>query len=115
MAPGLMKEVHTPVCTMHEYVNSAHINIGLDVTTLHGGEAVVAAASSEGTVGVYSLRTGAKLRAGALDKLVLDGDVSRCLHWASMPREKDPSLWVGAGNVVKKFSFGLDEGEDAFV
>lgn len=103
-----------PVCTMHDYVNSAHVNIGLDVTKLHGGEAVVAAASSLGTVEVYSLRTGNRLRAGALDDLSVKDQVFKCLQWETMPGEKDPSLWVGVGASVKKYSFGLAQGEDAF-
>lgn len=110
------KEVR-PVVRMHSYKNAAHVHIGLDVATIGGGMGkVVAAGMDDGTVGVFSLRTGRKLRAGGLDdpgKMKLGDDaVVKCLQWEKMPWENDPSLWVGAGPVVKKFSFGLDEDED---
>lgn len=114
LVPGRRKEA-APVCTMHDYINEAHIDIGLDVAKLHGGESVVAAASSSGTVQVFSLRTGDKLRAGALDNLSTPGSVSKCLQWETMPGEKDPSLWVSVGTSVKKYSFGLDEREDVLL
>lgn len=106
------RRLAAPVCTMHEYVNRAHIGLGLDTAKLHGGESVVAAATSSGTVQVFSLRTGHRLRAGALDRLANRGSVVKCLQWETMPGEKDPSLWVGVNSSVKKYSFGLEEGED---
>lgn len=98
------------VCTMHDYRNSAHVDIGLDVATI-AGDGVVAAASSAGTVDVFSVRTGKKIDGGALNKVHVDG-VVKCLQWEKMPWENDPSLWAGVGNVVQKLSFGLDERED---
>ncbi|CAN8103787.1 unnamed protein product [Discula destructiva] len=115
LSSGARKEA-APVCTMHGYTNPAHINLGLDlVTNLQAGEGVVAAASSAGTVDVFSLRTGAKMRAGALDELKVDGSVFKCLQWETMPGDKDPSLWVGVGHKVQKYTFGLDEGEDGML
>lgn len=99
-----------PVCTMHGYVNAAHLDIGLDIATI-AGEGMVAAATGTGAVDVFSMRTGNKMKAGALKKVAVDG-VVKCLQWEKMPWEKDPSLWAGVGNVVEKFSFGLDERED---
>lgn len=98
------------VCTMHDYLNSAHVDIGLDITTI-AGEGVVAAANSAGTVDVFSMRTGNKMKAGALNQVSVDG-VVKCLQWEKMPWENDPSLWAGVGSMVKKLSFGLDERED---
>ncbi|KAF3765815.1 hypothetical protein M406DRAFT_255279, partial [Cryphonectria parasitica EP155] len=105
------------VVQMPEYSNAAHIHIGLDITRVSGAGRVVAAGMDDGSVGVFSLRTGKKLRAGALDnfdrlKLGDGGGVVKALQWQAMPWEKDPSLWVAAGSVVRKFSFGLDEDED---
>lgn len=99
------------VCTMPDYLNSAHVDIGLDIANI-AGQGVVAAANGAGTADVFSMRTGKKMNAGALGKVgVVDG-VIKCLQWEKMPWEKDPSLWAGVGNVVKKLSFGLDERED---
>lgn len=98
------------VCTMHDYVNPAYIDIGLDLTTI-ASECVVAAANSAGTVDVFSTRTGDKMNVGALSQVGVDG-VVKCLQWEKMPWENEPSLWAGVGNTVKKLSFGLDECED---
>lgn len=105
-----------PVIRMHEYQNKVHIHIGLDVAMGVGatGGGIVAAAQDDGTVGVFSLRSGRKLRAGDLDRLRVPEDtgVVKTVQFARMPWERDPSLFVGAGSVVKKFSFGVDEEED---
>lgn len=104
----------TPVVRMNEYRSGARTDLGMEVETVGGGLGkVVAAGMDDGTVGVFSLGTGRRLRAGAVDEFQLgDGGVVKCLQWERMPWENDPSLWVGAGAVVKKFSYGLDEGED---
>lgn len=106
-----------PVVRMSGYANAARLDLGLDIATVGGGMGeVVAAGLDDGTIGIFSLRTGKKLRAGAVDDpatmKLTDGDVVKCLQWEKMPWERDPSLWVGAGSEVRKFSFGLDEGED---
>lgn len=106
-----------PVVRMSAYANAARLDLGLDIATVGGGMGeVVAAGLDDGTIGVFSLRTGKKLRAGAVDDPAImkltDGAVVKCLQWEKMPWEKDPSLWVGAGSEVRKFSFGLAHGED---
>lgn len=107
------KEAH-PVATMAAYRNAARLDLGLDVATVGGGMGkVVAAGMDDGTVGVFSLRSGQRLKAGAVDAVKLgEGAVVKCLQWEKMPWETDSSLWVAAGSGVSKFSFGLDEGED---
>lgn len=110
MVAGKRRQDAQPVCAMHDYLNAAHVDIGLDIATI-AGEGVVAAASGAGTVDVFSMRTGNKMSAGAVGKIRVDG-VVKCLQWEKMPWEKDPSLWAGVGNVVQKLSFGLDERED---
>lgn len=102
----------TAPVVMYRYRNAARVDVGLDVAPIAGG-GVVAAGMDDGAVGVFSLRTGRRLRAGGVDGLrVEEGAVVKALQWEAMPWEKDPSLWVGCGSVVRKFSFGLDEGED---
>lgn len=103
-----------PVARMYGYRSGARVDLGLDVATIGGGVGqVVAAGMDNGTVGVWSLGSGRRLKAGAVDGLRLgDGGVVKCLQWEKMPYENDPSLWVAAGSVVRKFTYGLDEGED---
>lgn len=117
-----------PVVQFPGYNNEAHIRIGLDVTrdagglgggSSGGGGGVVAAALGDGTVGVFSLRTGRRLRAGDVDDpRVLKaqgagaGGVVRALQFQRLPWEKETSLFVGVGPVVRKFTFGVGDGED---
>ncbi|POS77779.1 hypothetical protein DHEL01_v203825 [Diaporthe helianthi] len=116
-----------PVVQFPGYNNEAHIRIGLDVThdagglcgTPSGGGGIVAAALDDGTVGIFSLRTGRRLRAGDVDDprvLKAPGTgargVVRALQFQRLPWEKEASLFVGVGPVVKKFTFGVGDGED---
>lgn len=108
-----------PVVQFPGYKNEAHIRIGLDVTDGSGGVGVVAAALGDGTVGVFSLRTGRRLRAGDVDDpRVLKapgtgaGGVVRALQFRRLPWEKEASLFAGVGPVVRKFTFGVGDGED---
>jgi hypothetical protein len=110
-----------------EYRNVAHIRIGLDVThdaggpDGHGGGGIVAAGMGDGTVGIFSLRTGRKLRAGDVDNPQIlkapgpaSGGVVKALQFRRFPWEKEASLFVGVGPILKKFTFGLEDGEDAW-
>lgn len=110
-----------PVVQFPGYRNAAHLQIGLDVTHDVGGVAglgcggVVAAGLDDGTVGVFSLRSGRRLRAGDVDnpgKLKAASGVVKALQFEKMPWEKETSLFVAVGPVVKKFSFGLDDDEE---
>ena len=115
-----------PVVQFAGYNNEAHVRIGLDVT--HGvggcgglgGGGVVAAGLGDGGVGIFSLRTGRRLRAGDVDDpLVLrapgaggGGGVVKTLQFQRLPWEKETSLFVAVGPVVRKFTFGVEDGED---
>ncbi|KAG8164367.1 hypothetical protein KVR01_006285 [Diaporthe batatas] len=116
-----------PVVQFPGYSNEAHIQIGLDVThdaggpcgSGSGGGGIAAAALGDGTVGIFSLRTGRRLRAGDVDDpRVLKapgtgaGGVVRALQFQRLPWEKEASLFVGVGPVVKKFTFGVGDGEE---
>lgn len=106
----------TPVVRMYEYTNMPHINIGLDVAMGLGGTGggVVAAGQDDGTVGLFSIRTGRKLPAGDIDRIKHSENqgVIKAIQFATMPWEREPSLFVGVGSVVKKYSFGTGEEED---
>lgn len=94
-----------PIVKFPEYRNEAHIQTGLDVVTESGyGCRVVAAAHDDCTVGVYSLRNGSKLDAGDVDKIKAPG-VVKSLAWKRLPGDSHPSLFVGVGSVIKKYSF----------
>ncbi|KAM0591045.1 hypothetical protein D7B24_006380 [Verticillium nonalfalfae] len=99
----------TPVLTFPEYRNEAHTHIGFDVNQDVG---VVAAAhdTHDGRVALYSLRSGLRLRAPAVDRASTRGPV-RSLVFRSMPMERHASLWIGHQGVVKKYSVGVS-GED---
>lgn len=111
-----------PVVQFPGYNNEVHIRIGLDVTHAagglcgSGGGGIAAAALGDGTVGIFSLRTGRRLRAGDVDDpralKAPDGAVVKALQFQRLPWEKEASLFVGVGPVVKKFTFGVGNGED---
>lgn len=115
-----------PVVEFPGYRNAAHVRVGLDVTRDAGGVAglgcggVVAAGMDDGSVGVFSLRSGRRLRAGDVDdagRLRASGGpgrpgVVKALQFERMPWEAGTSLFVGVGPVIKKFSFGVDEDEE---
>ena len=102
----------TPVVEFPEYKNGPHLmQIGFDV--LHGrdnsGVGIVAAAHDDGTVGLFSLRSGLKLRSPAVDGIRLPGtgNIVKSLMFQTLPGDVHPSLFVGQGSVVKKYSFGM--------
>lgn len=117
-------KIPQPVVEFPGYKNEVHVKIGLDVTHDAGGIAgagrgggVVAAALGDGTVGVFSLRTGRRLRAGDVDdprvlRAPGGGGVVKALQFHRLPWEKEASLFVGVGPAVRKFTFGVDNGED---
>lgn len=105
-----------PVVRMYEYTNMPHIDIGLDLAMNLGGTGggVVAAGQDDGTVGLFSVRTGQKLRAGDIDRIKLSErqGVIKAIQFAAMPWEREMSLFIGVGSVVKKYSVGAGEEED---
>ncbi|KAK4216263.1 WD repeat-containing protein 21 [Rhypophila decipiens] len=101
-----------PVVTFPEYSNEAHLlEIGLDVSDRKdGGLGTVAAAQDDGTVALFSLKSGRKLRSSVVDGIKLDGAgrVFRSLMFQTLPGDRHPSLFVGGdGGVINKYSFGM--------
>lgn len=120
---GHSSKTPQPVVEFPGYNNEAHVKIGLDVTHDAGGIAggggggVVAAALGDGSVGVFSLRTGRRLRAGDVDdprvlRAPGEGGVVKALQFQRLPWEKEASLFAGVGPVVRKFTFDVGDGED---
>ncbi|KAH7133379.1 hypothetical protein B0J13DRAFT_100462 [Dactylonectria estremocensis] len=97
-----------PLLEFPDYCNEAHLQIGWDVDTRLG---VVAAAQDNGTVRLFSLRSGRRLRSPATDALRSDSPF-KALMFQTMPRERLPSLFVGDGSCVRKFSFGTTDLEE---
>lgn len=104
--------VSMPVVQFPEYKNGPHLRqIGFDV--LHGrdnaGVGIVAVAHDDGTVGLFSLRSGRKLRSPGIDAIRLPGigNIVKSLMFQTLPGDVHPSLFVGQGSVVKKYSFGM--------
>lgn len=94
-----------PILTFPAYRNTAHILTGLDILTDPGyGHGLVAAAHDDSTVGIYSLLDGTRLSGGAIDAIRAPG-VVRSLMWQTLPGDRHPSLFVGEGTGVGKYSF----------
>ncbi|PFH62224.1 hypothetical protein XA68_14503 [Ophiocordyceps unilateralis] len=99
-----------PLVRFPGYCNEAHFQTGWDVNTDLG---VVAAAHDDGTVKLFSLRSGRRLRSRGLDGIRTETPI-QALMFQQMPRERTPSLFVGEGPVLKKYSFGtLDLDDEA--
>lgn len=96
-----------PLVTFPSYRNEAHIQTGLDVLTDppgYGERGIVAAAHDDGAVGLYSLRDGRRLPAGDVDG-IRAGAVVRSVMWQTLPGDRHPSLFVGEGPAIRKYSF----------
>lgn len=90
----------SPLLDFPDYRNDAHYHIGWDVSVELG---VVAAAQDNGTVRLFSLRSGRVLRSRrGLDGLQTAGPV-KAMMFQTLPREKMPSLYVATGPLLKKF------------
>ncbi|RCI09955.1 hypothetical protein L249_8582 [Ophiocordyceps polyrhachis-furcata BCC 54312] len=98
----------TPLVRFPGYRNEAHFQTGWDVSTDLG---VVAAAHDDGTVKLFSLRSGRRLRCKGLDGIRTETPI-QALMFQQMPRERTASLFVGVGPVLNKYSFGALDMED---
>ncbi|TPX11032.1 uncharacterized protein E0L32_008069 [Thyridium curvatum] len=91
-----------PLLTFPGYRNQAHLlQIGFDVDADHG---LAAAAHDDGRIALYSLRTGRQLRSPDVDATRSSG-VVKALTLATMPRDRNPSLFAGIGQGVQAYSF----------
>ncbi|KAJ4327964.1 hypothetical protein N0V84_001639 [Fusarium piperis] len=97
-----------PLLKFQDHRNEAHFHIGWDVSPDLN---VVAAAQDNGTVKLFSLRSGRQLRCPTVDSTHVDSPI-KALMFQRMPRERLPSLFVGEGPSLRKFSFGAMEWED---
>ncbi|QUC17062.1 uncharacterized protein UV8b_01303 [Ustilaginoidea virens] len=97
-----------PLLTFAGYRNAAHFHTGWDVSTELGA---VAAAHDDGTVRLFSLRSGRRLRSAALDRVQARAPL-KALMFQTAARERLPSLWLGHGHVLKKYSFGVADLDD---
>lgn len=97
-----------PFLTFPQYRNEAHLHVGFDVSPQLG---TVAAAQDDGTVAMFSLSSGRRLRCPAVDGIKRDRPV-RGLMFSALPGERTPSLWVGEGMSIGKYSFGAGVLED---
>ena len=94
-----------PLVTFPGHKNEAHVHVGFDACPEVGA---VAAAQEDGTVGVFSLASGKRVRCPALAGRGADrGRPVRALMFEEgISRDKTPSLWVGEGLGITKYSFG---------
>ncbi|KAG6010995.1 hypothetical protein E4U21_000024 [Claviceps maximensis] len=97
-----------PLLSFPGYKNAAHVHTGWDVCAELG---IVAAAHDDGTVKLFSLKTGRALRSPALDVVRTDAPV-KALMFSTMRGERMPSLWVGEGHALRKFSLGVRHFDD---
>ncbi|KAM0352776.1 hypothetical protein ACHAO7_002521 [Fusarium culmorum] len=97
-----------PLLHFSGHRNEAHINIGWDACPELN---TVAAAQDDGTVKLFSLRSGRQLKCAAVDCIHTDAPI-KALMLQKMPRERIPSLFVGEGSSLSKFSFGVVEWEN---
>jgi hypothetical protein len=99
-----------PVLRFPGYRNAAHAReVGFDVCPELG---LVTAARDDGTVGLWSAETGSALPWPAMDGRP-ERRVVKALHFATVPADRGvPSLWVGAGQAILKYSVGRENGED---
>ncbi|KAI0389785.1 hypothetical protein F5Y17DRAFT_101248 [Xylariaceae sp. FL0594] len=92
--PRKSEEVERPVICFEKYRNEAHTDIGFAYDASTG---VVAAAHDNGTVALYSVRSGKQLhRYTGLGGRGTDV-VVRALQFQTFPSDRMPSLFVGAG------------------
>lgn len=97
-----------PLLDFAGYRNAAHLHTGWDVSARLG---VAAAAHDDGTVQLFSLRSGRALQSRALAAVRADAPI-RALMFQQMPWERLPSLFVGEGPSLRKYSFGTARPDD---
>lgn len=112
--PPRAKGWFKPLLTFPSYRNEAHIHVGFDVCPELGA---VAAAQDDGTVGIFSLASGRKMRCEAMETATMKrkgGQPIRALMFTEgQESERTPSLWVGEGMGIVKYAFGIgDMGEE---
>lgn len=101
-----------PLVRFPEYRNDGLLRFGFDVCTEYG---VVACglgsawdAEVQKGVGLFSLRTGLRLRAPGLDRVRAKHAV-RGLAFQTLPGDDHPSVFVGVGGEIEVLTFGTEQ------
>jgi hypothetical protein len=105
LAGGFDTNTTSPLVVFLGHANEAHVHIGFDVCKRLGS---VAAAQEDGTVALFSLESGRRMRCEVLDgKGASRGRPVRALMFDEMEADDErTSLWVGEGLEIVKYSFG---------
>ncbi|KAI0601833.1 hypothetical protein F4775DRAFT_539417 [Biscogniauxia sp. FL1348] len=105
-----------PVLVFPRYRNRAHVDVGLAVDP-DGAPGLVAAAHDDGTVALYSARSGRRLRCASLDSDPQLGgnapgggppNVVRSMQFQKFPGDVTSTLFVGRGTSICAYSFGVE-------
>ena len=97
-----------PLVKYTSHRNEAHVHIGFDVSEKLG---VVASAQDDGTVRLFSLKSGARLPCPALEDMKMESPI-KALTFKTAPGEKNPSLFIAEGTWVRKYSWGTLQPDD---
>ncbi|KAK3952955.1 hypothetical protein QBC32DRAFT_131280 [Pseudoneurospora amorphoporcata] len=130
--PLTMSTPTAPILTFPTYRNAENIHIGFDVLSAPNYTAynLAAAAHDDGTVGLYSLLDGSRVSSNTIDRIGFSGggggddddddadvgpydafsrgNVIKSLMFRTLPGDRHPSLFVGEGPRIKKYSFGVE-------
>ena len=104
-AGGFDTNATSPLVVFQRHANEAHVHIGFDVCKRLGA---VAAAQEDGSVALFSLESGRRMRCEVLDgKGASRGRPVRALMFDEMEADDERTgLWVGEGLGIVKYSFG---------
>ncbi|KAM0511159.1 hypothetical protein ACHAPE_010181 [Trichoderma viride] len=94
------RTISSPLLDFPDYRNEARYHIGWDVCTELN---LVASAQDDGTVKLFSLKSGRILRAGSALKSLRAENPVKAMMFQTLPGEKMPSLYVARGPLLKKF------------
>lgn len=93
-----------PAARFPDYRNGPHVDIGLAVDMDSG---VVAAAHEDGSVALYSTRTGHRLKSPDVDRIRSHRGVIQSLQFETMPGDANPTFFVGLGSNLHAYAFGV--------
>ena len=91
-----------PLLTFPQYRNEANFHTGWDVCPELN---VVISAQEDGRVRAFSLRSGKQLNCPALNAIHMESPI-KAMMFQTLQGERLPSLFVGEGPTLKKYSFG---------
>jgi hypothetical protein len=97
-----------PVFTFEAYKNAQRPDLGLAILP-EAPYGVVVTAHDGGSMALHSLRSGRRMGSPVLDDLKTPGPI-KAMQWATMPGDVHPSLFVGRGYRLEKYSFGVLDG-----